>query len=92
VGVALHLEPLVDAVGRHDVAAAGQGAAGAVHHGELVAGRRAAHAGLDVPVCGPAHQATVELAVLDDAAIVQRLHRIAKALYNYITCMGEKQE
>jgi hypothetical protein len=30
----------------------------------------------------------VELAILDDAAIVQRLHRIAKALYNYITCMG----
>lgn len=58
---------------------AGEGV-GALHHGELVAGRRAAQAGLDVAVRGPAHEAAVELAVLDDAAVVQRLHRIAKAL------------
>lgn len=77
VGVALQLDLLVDAARRHG--GAGEGV-GALHHGELVAGRRAAQAGLDVAVRGPAHEAAVELAVLDDAAVVQRLHRIAKAL------------
>lgn len=81
VRVALHPHPLVHAVGRQEVAAAGHGAACLVHHGELVAGRRAAHTGLDVPVCRPPHQPTVELAVLDNAAVVKRLHRVAEALY-----------
>ena len=84
VGVALHPDPLVDTVGRQNIAAAGQCTACAMHHGEFVAGRRAAHAGLDVPVRRPAHQAAVELGVLDDAAVVQGLHRVAKALQ----CVG----
>jgi len=89
VGVALHPDPLVDALGRQNVAAAGQCAACATHHGEFVAGRRAAHAGLDVPVRRPAHQAAVELGVLDDAAVVQGLHRVAKALQ--LQCGGRKK-
>jgi len=51
-----------------------------MHHGKLVAGGRAPHAGFDVPERRPAHQSAVELAVLNDAAVVQRPHRITKAL------------
>lgn len=80
VCVAFHPDPLVDAVGRQDIAAAGHCAAYSLRHGEFVAGRRAAHAGLEVLVRRPPHQATVELAILDDAAVVEGLHRVAKAL------------
>lgn len=84
--VTLHLDLLVHAVrqccGVGACACAGQlRAARAMHHGEVVAGlRRPSHTSLDVAVRRPAHQAIVEVAVLDDPAFVERSHRIAEAL------------
>lgn len=73
MGVGLYLDRLVHGARRLAVGP---------RLGELVAGRRAVHGGLDAQGHGPVRQAYVELAVFYDASAVQRYHRVAQALHN----------